>query len=106
MRQQSGTQQVVKFILREGMKGAWIKKDDWVKWSSLAKHMIEEVPGGADEICRVAKSGMQHVWPYSDGRAWTIFDLWKNYSAANAEANARRLEAENIDLAEGPDAEA
>lgn len=83
-----------------------MKKGDWGKWCGLAKHMIDEVPGGADEICRVAKNGMHHVWPYSDGRAWTIFDLWKVYSAANAEANARRLEAESIDLAEATDAEA
>jgi len=87
------------------MRGAWLKKEDWGKWAGLARHMIEEVPGGADEIIRVAKYGMIHVWPFSDGRAWTIFDLWKNYSKANAEANARQLEAESIELAAG-DAEA
>ena len=99
----ANAQDIVKAILKEGMKGAWLKKEDWVKWASLAKHMSEEVPGGAEEIIRVAKYGMPHIWPYSDGRPWTIFDLWKHYSTANAEANARRLEAEAIDLSEAGD---
>ena len=83
------------------MKGAWLKKEDWGAWAGLAKTMINEVPGGADEVIRVAKYGMVHVWPFSDGRSWTIFDLWKHYSKANAEANARQLEAESIELAGG-----
>lgn len=102
----ANAQDVVKAVLREGMKGAWLKKDDWGKWAGLAKHMVEEVPGGADEVIRVAKYGMPHVWPFTDGRPWTIFDLWKHYSKANAEANARRLEAETIDLSEAGDVEA
>ena len=94
MRQMSESQQLVVFCQREGMHGAWLKPKDWAKHCSLAKKMLEEVPGGLEEIKRVGRHGIIHVWPFSQGRTWDIFDLWEHFSKAMAEANARQLEAE------------
>lgn len=99
-RRLSDSQRVVVAIRELGMNGAFLKSEIWAKSVGLAKVMIGNIPGGADEIIRVAKYGMPHIWPFSEGNSWDIFDLWKHYSPANAEANKRALDPESVDLDE------
>lgn len=33
-------------------------------------------------VIAVARHGMPHVWPFSEGQAWDAFDLKKNYLKA------------------------